>query len=1043
MTSRLLQRSLGSPDYDGIRQALRDDTSTPVISVRGLEVRVAVLPLFTHDGRQAVRVSSTEPLTHTLVGPRNELVSGSGKDVTLLVPEVDTPREFTLESRDEAGAVGSARITVTPQRKWSVFVVHHSHLDIGYTDPQGTVLRHHLDYLDAALRLAEETASWPDDAKFRWTVESSMPALKWLAARPAEMVESFLRRGREGVIEVTALPFQLHTEACSTEELHRQLRFTRQFGFPVTSAMHTDVPGAVVGLVDALSQAGVRYLAAAHNWAGRSVPYLHGGDKLTRPFRWRAPSGNEILVWFTDTPHGMAYMEGNTVGLTDSYELADDLLPRYLSALATRGYPYGPGTFGWQGPDAPREPYELDVLHLRVQGAHADNAGPSIVPASIARTWNEQWAYPRLRSAVNSDFFRHVEERYLDRLAVHEGDWTDWWADGLGSGARPLGYVRRAQSALRVAETLHTLAGADATEEIDAAYDKIALFNEHTWGAANPWEDAEEAGDSGGLQWTRKSSGAYQAQDDAADLLHAAVRRFAAALSEPGTEGRAPASPGTLAAFAVFNPATRARTDVVRTFLPRDVVGVDVPIVLVDARTGETVPHHEEFVDPDDWPTRPIGRHVHAVVPDVPGYGYVRLDVVRGETQAPEPVELRELRELGDSPAIENEFYRVVYDLREGYISSIFDKRTGRELVNEDAAAGFGQYVYDQYATAPHFNHLSGHVGAHDRTLLGDRAIGRHATITKCRRTAVGEKLVVELHGKGVDWLRTTIELHYGVPRLDLTYQLAKQGTPAKEAVFLAFPFAAGPPAAWELTGGVGGPDVPRVPGSAEYMLPIRHWIAFEDPELTIAWATLEAPLVQLGTIHMPYAPFPPTLDHEDGTVYSWALNNIWDTNFPAQQQGETTFRYSVTSSVNVAGSATSVNVAGSATSVNVAGSATSVNVAGSATSVNVAGSASSVNVAGSATAPGARGRRLGAAAAAGLTEPFVGALITDSPTVTETYASVDHPDVFITSIGKDSVRLQSLAAEPVEVTVTIAGHETVTVRLPACGVAVVGGTSS
>ncbi|TDC08864.1 hypothetical protein E1267_09190 [Nonomuraea longispora] len=996
MTSRLLQQSLGSPDYDGIRQALRDDTSTPVISVRGLEVRVSVLPLFTHDGRQAVRVSSTRPLTHTLADAENELDSASGGDVTLLVPEVDAPRELTLECRDDAGVVGSAQVTVTPQRKWSVFVVHHSHLDIGYTDPQGTVLRHHLDYLDAALRLAEETSSWPDDAKFRWSVESSMPALKWLDARPPELVEQFAARAREGVIEVTALPFQLHTEACSTEELHRQLRFTSQlkdrYGFATTSAMHTDVPGAVVGLVDALSAHGVRYLAAAHNWAGRSVPYLHGGDKLTRPFRWRAPSGNEVVVWFTDTPHGMAYMEGNTVGLTDSFELADDLLPRYLSALATRGYPYGPGTFGWQGPDAPKEPYELDVLHLRVQGAHADNAGPSIVPASIARRWNEQWAYPRLRSAANKDFFEHVEERYLDRLAVHEGDWTDWWADGLGSGARPLGYVRRAQSALRAAETLHTLAGEDATEEIDAAYDKVALFNEHTWGAANPWEDAEEAGDSGGLQWTRKSSGAYQAQDDASDLLHAATRRFAAALTRAGGEE---GTGGALAAFAVFNPGTRARTDVVRAFLPRDVVGVDVPIELVDARTGRTLPHHEELVDPVDWPTRPIGRHVHAVVEDIPGYGYARLDVVPGQTQAPEPVE------LGPDGVIENEFYRVAYDVREGYVSSIFDKRAGRELVNGEAAAGFGQYVYDQYATAPHFNHMSGHVGAHDRTLLGDRAVGRNAVITEVQRTAVGEKLVVELRAKGVDWLRTTIEVHNGVPRVDLTYQLAKQGTSSKEAVFLAFPFAAGQATAWELTGGVGGPDVPRVPGSAEYMLPIRHWIAFEDSELTIAWATLEAPLVQLGTIHMPYAPFPPTLDQEDGTVYSWALNNIWDTNFPAQQQGETTFRYAVTSEA------------------------------------------------------GTGDRRLGAAVASGLTEPFVGALIGDGPAAGRTYVSVDHPDVLVTSLGRSGdervVRLQSLAAEPVEATVTLPGlssargldvvDESVKVRLPACGVAVVRGT--
>lgn len=329
---------------------------------------------------------------------------------------------------------------------------------------------------------------------------------------------------------------QLHTEACSTEELYRQLRFVEdlrhKYGIEVRSAMHTDIPGAVAGTVDALNAAGVRYLAAAHNWAGRSVPYITGGDRLARPFRWRSPGGGELLVWFTDTPHGMAYMEGNTVGLVDGYDLAEDLLPRYLGSLADRPYPYGPGTFGWYAAPgqvgAAKDPDFLDAVHLRVQGAHADNAGPSIVPADIAHRWNATWAYPRLRMATNADFFEHVEEHHGDRLQVHEGDWTDWWADGLGSGARPLGYVRRAQNILRSAETLHALADersgdrTGAPEAIDHAYDLAALFDEHTWGAANPWEDAEEGTDSGGLQWTRKSQVGYQAHDDALDLLQAA-----------------------------------------------------------------------------------------------------------------------------------------------------------------------------------------------------------------------------------------------------------------------------------------------------------------------------------------------------------------------------------------------------------------------------------------------------------------------------------------------------------------------------------------
>jgi hypothetical protein len=988
LTSRLLRASLGSPDYDGIRAALRRDTSVVVTGQHGIALRAASLPLL-RDGRQAVRVdvewggavSGGAELVLSALGPGASVLDRSvpepGRPALLMAPEVSEPRAITVELRAGEKSLAIAELTIIPQRKWRVFVVHHSHLDIGYTDPQGMVLRHHLEYLDGALALTRQTDDWPDDARFRWTVESSLPALRWLAARPSAAVAEFTERARQGRIEVTAFPFQLHTEACSEEELARVLSFTwelgERYGIEVCSAMHTDVPGAVAGVVDALAAAGVRYLAAAHNWAGRSVPYLTGGERLGRPFRWRAPSGSEVLVWFTDTPHGMAYMEGNTVGLADGYDLTEDLLPRYLDALARRPYPYGPEAFGWSGlpAGAPvRAPYPLDAVHLRVQGAHADNAGPNLTPAEIVRRWNETWEYPRLRMATNSEFFRYVEGIAAPgAIAVHEGDWTDWWADGLGSGARPLGYVRRAQAALRTAESLDALArpdsgGADTgagAADFAAAYDKTALFNEHTWGAANPWLDAEDGADSGGLQWTLKSAIGYQAHDEAIDLLHASARRFGA--------GYAPAA-RALASFLVLNPASAARTDVVDAFLPREIVPLAVPVALVDSRTGTPVPHYESVVHPDDWPTRPIGRKLRAVVPDVPGLGFARLDVLAADKPGAEP------EDLGRDGSIENEFYRVRFDPAEGVITSVFDKAAGRELVNPDALAGFGQYIHDWYGTAPHVNHLSGHVTATDTTLLSGREIGRRAVIRKAERTPAGERLVAELSGEGLDWLRLTIELHQGVPRIDLTYQLAKRATAAKESVFVAFPFAAsGPPAAWELTGAVGGASVPRVPGSAEHLAVIRHWAAFEDPELAIAWATLEAPLVQFGTIHLPYAPFPPTLDREPGTVYSWALTNIWDTNFPGQQAGEMTFRYAV------------------------------------------------------ASAPAVAARQLGAATAAGLTDPLLAVLATGSSDPAPTsaaFCSVTHPDVRVTSIGRSRrghdlvVRLRSLAPEPVEAEVFV-----------------------
>jgi hypothetical protein len=1029
LTSRLLQAGHGSPDYDAIRHALRKDTSATVAQARGLDIRAAVLPLFRRGARglqQAVRLTADAASAgpgESRAAPAVELsvlllsdgqetdraTVRAGEDALLFVPEVSGPRTFAVEITDASGRVASGTVTVTPQRKWTVFAVHHSHLDIGYTDPRGTVLRHHLEYLDSALTLARLSDDWPEDARFRWTVESAMPALRWLAARSPQPVAEFVDRVRAGRIEVTALPFQLHTEACSAEELHRQLRFTTQlrerYGIEVGSAMHTDVPGAVVGLVDALAGAGVRYLAAAHNWAGRSVPYRTGGEKLGRPFRWRAPSGSEILVWVTATPHGMAYMEGNTVGLADSYQLTLDLLPRYLDALARRPYPYGAEAFGWSGLSAEAaaaiQPYPFDLLHLRVQGADADNAGPSIVPAQISREWNAAWAYPRLRMAANTEFFAAVEAAYGDRLPVHSGDWTDWWADGLGSGARPLGYVRRAQNMLRAAETLdaaaaspslagdhagagdgrHGAAAADALDAVDAVYDKVALFNEHTWGAANPWEDAEEGGDSGGLQWTLKSAIAYQAHDDAADLLHAATRRLGARLGQ---------APGATASYLIVNPGTADRTDVVEIFLPREIVPLGTPVTLIDSRTGERVACHESVVDPEDWPTRPIGRTLRAVAASVPGLGYVRFDVLAGGDQAPEPVD------LGRDGIIENERYRVSFDAEEGFISSIFDKTAGRELVNGHAVAGFGQYIYDRYGTAPRVNHLSGHVLAADRALLGSRDIGRRAVIRKAERTASGERLLVEMAGAGAEWLRLTLDLHRGVPRVDLAYQIAKKAADGKEAAFLAFSFAApAPPSAWELTGGIGGSAMPRVPGSADHMQAIRHWAAFDAPELAIAWATLEAPLVQFATIHMPYAPFPPTLDREPGTVYSWVLNNIWDTNFPDQQHGEMTFRYAVASDARTPA------------------------------------------------------RRLGAATAAALTDPLI-AVLADGSTgsargaagpsarVAARFAAVSHPDVQITSIGRTRdgrgllLRLRSLAAEPLTAEVTVPGAVSAVASSPA-----------
>ena len=50
------------------------------------------------------------------------------------------------------------------RREWTVYLVQHTHTDIGYTKPQTEILSEHLRYIDYAIDYCELTRDYPDDA---------------------------------------------------------------------------------------------------------------------------------------------------------------------------------------------------------------------------------------------------------------------------------------------------------------------------------------------------------------------------------------------------------------------------------------------------------------------------------------------------------------------------------------------------------------------------------------------------------------------------------------------------------------------------------------------------------------------------------------------------------------------------------------------------------------------------------------------------------------------------------------------------------------
>ena len=70
---------------------------------------------------------------------------------------------------------------VSPKRQWTVFLLPHSHVDIGYTNTQDNVEFIHRRNILEAIKLAKATANYPEGARFRWDTEVAWPAERLLA----------------------------------------------------------------------------------------------------------------------------------------------------------------------------------------------------------------------------------------------------------------------------------------------------------------------------------------------------------------------------------------------------------------------------------------------------------------------------------------------------------------------------------------------------------------------------------------------------------------------------------------------------------------------------------------------------------------------------------------------------------------------------------------------------------------------------------------------------------------------------------------------
>lgn len=746
------------------------------------------------------------------------------------IPKIENTTEIPVKVTVGKKVLNEQVLTVEPVKPYTVYLLHHSHVDIGYTHTQDDVEKMQWKNLDDAVMMSKKTADFPEGSKFKWSVEVMWAVESYLKNASPEKRADFISAVKNGSIELDGLYGNMLTGLSNPQELVEStfdaLQVANETGVPLESAMITDVPGYTWGLVPVLAHSGVKYLSA-----GTNVFHRIGGTISTwgdRPFYWSSPSGEEkVMVWV----HEKGYSHFHTgLGFTDLKVL---LTPKsvfdYLNELNDRAYPY-----------------DLTTLRYTVG---SDNGPVDTGISETVKEWNETYETPKVVLSTTTESFKAFEDKYADQIPVVKGDFTPYWEDGAGSTSAETALVRNASEKLSQAMTILSLNGADIPNEtFEQAWRYVLLYNEHTWGAYNSISEPEA--DFVHSQWAVKQSFAIKADSIADTLLAQAL-----ALGEK-TEG-------TL----ITNTLNWNRSEMIRLSAEQSSNG--------DFIVDENGKSH---------PTQRLSNGELAVwVRNIPAYGQLEListDKVENtcSTECKKkkacclPSEL-----INTENGVENKFIKFVINTENGTVASLYDKVRRKELSDDKQLKGLNDYYY-----------VAGRNPKNPLTTTNDIQIkwiekGDLLSIIEVSSSAPGTE----------EWKRTfTINAYSEV--VEIENNINKTNVYDPEGVHIAFPFnVKNGTVRIDAPFGEYIPEKEQLEGSCKNYFTVQRYADVSNLDHGVTWVTPDAPMIELGEITTDALSYgwiqevKPTQ-----TIYAYLMNNYWETNYKASQSGWHSFRF-------------------------------------------------------------------------------------------------------------------------------------------------------
>ncbi len=752
-----------------------------------------------------------------------------------------------------------------------IYVLHHSHTDIGYTEQQQQIRAWHIDFIKQALEYTKQ------DPDFRWNCEGFWAVERYLQAIHKDEREDFFNAVNKHLIDISAsyLNFnELIDEYTLNSLVERAVTTAKKYGFELDSAMTADINGVGWGFAKVLTDNNVRnYFACVHTHHG-----MWPVNRKQYPFKWIAPNGKELLVW-----NGEHYHFGNELGLApkagssytikddcdahtiyyDYWKMAETRIPRYLKLLEN-------------------EQYEFDFVPVMVSGLRTDNSPPSLEISQMIKRWNKEHSdICEIEMTTLSEFFNRVRISEVS-IPVYKGDWPDWWSDGYNSDPDGVKLFRDAQRTFELARTM----GECPHSYSEVVLNNLALYSEHTFShcdsMSRPWCNEVKNIAS------RKRCFAVTAHEHA----HMLLRHKMEDLGHTNlTYGRQPN-------FKIVNPFDCITTKQYRLFIgwyEWNELELNNGAKVVNSLTGEAIEsqmqyvpcgveyvvnmnlNHQEELDikliPDNtMPIRFFDSFIH-----------------RGTDQSIEDIET-------DVNQIENDYFVLKWEQDKG-ITSLFSKEYSRELITGEFAAFTPVYEITPVNDKRDICSVRSQMGRNRKGFNVKRSIGELVNVKRLNDGVLWNDIELNYECNGMEFYKLELRLWKCIPKIDVKAIFHKKSVWEPENLYIALPFTTGKnEQLWiDKCGSILRPMKDQIPGTLTDFYTVQSGFRLQSKQFGLSISMPDTPILQLGILT--YQRRKLSTDEaipQKGHQLSWVMSNYWETNFNASLAGFYEFNYSI-----------------------------------------------------------------------------------------------------------------------------------------------------